>query len=286
MLESSFGHSNMFDSSANLQLLCLENETKAKWLIFARIECQEKRCSSVKIENYLPSLLNSRTNTYIYQVSKAVIGVNCQVFGNQESHQEWSCQEFRPRQGLTIKTTGKTPILYHSDYMREYGNLPDFPTSLQGVDRSAYIDCRGDASFCIKKQLPEGWVMRLPASVPKVDGRPFSVHTFSTGNVFAVGLNYPNCSPINTGVCLGGAIYVSRSDPDERRSLQEAQREGYVINLKKELRGFFSSQEAASGTYNSVIWQQDGLIFRVTGRLSKTEVIAIAFSMANEQPLH
>jgi hypothetical protein len=148
--EARNGHGNIHSSSVNIDLLCLENNNQAKWVIFAGAVCEEGRCDNQEartiMNNYMNPSFNSHTNTYDYKVSKAVVGVNCQVTEN--SHQEWSCNEIRYLQKFTLKTTGNTPLLPIGEYFRRYVYVPSYPGSIQGIEPSNYISCFGSPSFC------------------------------------------------------------------------------------------------------------------------------------------
>lgn len=136
----------------------------------------------------------------------------------------------------------------------------------------------------IKRELPSGWVMRLPASNEHL--RDLDAYAFNWNDMFAVQLTPPDCPATRGNVCIAGSIYISKYNSSEIESYQRARRQSYApITLRSGIRGFYTSGQAATGVYHSVIWQQDNQIYRVTGRIGRSAVIDIALSMANQAPI-
>ena len=140
----------------------------------------------------------------------------------------------------------------------------------------------------MKRELPKGWVMRLPAEGVDLGDLHHSSAN-SLNDRFEVVLIRPYCQRPDGG-CQAGTISTSKNNSRIIELYQKARRESYApITLKPDLRGFYLSGQ------NTVIWQQDDQIYKVSGSnpsqwdgvrtWEKSTVIDIAISMANQDPI-
>lgn len=114
----------------------------------------------------------------------------------------------------------------------------------------------------IQNELPDGLVMRLPASMPNTNGlRP---EVFSSNDYLAVIFALSQCpSPVNNS-CNMGRIFVTKLNTESRNWLEENRQNGEVISLREGVRGFYSPGIAAARGYTpSLIWQQNGMVYGV-----------------------
>jgi hypothetical protein len=136
----------------------------------------------------------------------------------------------------------------------------------------------------MQRQMPRGWVMRLPAfNEHLVD---LAAYFYDLDDMLLVQLSPANCDSPSSSVCDAGRIYTSKNDRDQIELYQTRRRDSFSpITLQEGMRGFYDVGHAASGSYHSVIWQQDNQIYYVSSRMGKSAVIDLALSMANQPPV-
>jgi len=133
----------------------------------------------------------------------------------------------------------------------------------------------------MRRELPSGWLVRLPSN--NSFKNKYIPVLFPWENDVHVVLKYatPECMRIaGTGgnYCVAGRIIFSRN-------LSGYQRSGERIMLTEGVLGFYGEGEAASGIYRGVTWKQDNQVYRVNGRIPRSDVLAIARSMATQKPI-
>lgn len=133
-------------------------------------------------------------------------------------------------------------------------------------------------------QMPRGWVMRLPAfNEHLVD---LAAYFYDLDDMLLVQLSPANCGSPSSSVCDAGKIYTSKNNRDQIQLYQTRRQDSFApITLREGIRGFYDVGHAASGSYHSVIWQQDNQIYYVSSRMGKSAVIDLALSMANQPPI-
>lgn len=133
----------------------------------------------------------------------------------------------------------------------------------------------------MRRELPTGWLVRLPSN-SSLTGKYIPVLFPRQGDVHIVlKYNTPECRRIaGTGgnYCVAGRIIFSRN-------LSKYQQSGERVMLTEGVLGFYGEGEAASGIYRGVTWKQDNQVYQVNGRIPRSDVLAIARSMATQQPI-
>jgi hypothetical protein len=169
-------------------ILCLENNSQAKWIIFSTVLCQRwseggrKYCPNDTITKGIVQFNRSEPskNTYIFKPKKTLIGTNCRVQKKEESKPGypfvWSCEKYTPQANLTIMTKGNESLEYVKEDYREIrkrflkflytssdpscriGPLdceleyPRYLFDAIGIpDSRTFEDCRGSAEYCNKR---------------------------------------------------------------------------------------------------------------------------------------
>ena len=137
----------------------------------------------------------------------------------------------------------------------------------------------------IRQQLPSGWVMRLPSSLPqeelypyiKSDSEGLTVHLTTT----------PDCADSNNPTsCTAIVLVVSAKDDSE-----DWPPEGDKItsvNVSEDMNGYYFTTGEGDSLIRYLVWQQDGLIYGVIAAgviISQEQVLNVANSMTNESPL-
>ncbi|MEO1148811.1 MAG: hypothetical protein AAFY26_24860 [Cyanobacteria bacterium J06638_22] len=137
----------------------------------------------------------------------------------------------------------------------------------------------------IRRELPPGLELRLPASIPgEVDLYPFISEATNTKLVISLGLT-PDCDA--TQACIVGVIGATNAEdalatwPPEGRDLTR-------VSVTDEIQGYHFLEGNGRSTVQFVMWQQDGMEYAVgtlADALTQGELVAIARSMASESPI-
>ncbi len=136
----------------------------------------------------------------------------------------------------------------------------------------------------MQRQMPRGWGMRLPAFNEHL--ADLVAYFYELDNILLVQLSPTNCGSPSSSVCDAGKIYTSKNNRDQIQLYQTRRQDSFApITLREGIRGFYDVGHAASGSYHSVIWQQDNQIYYVSSRMGKSAVIDLALSMANQPPI-
>ena len=136
----------------------------------------------------------------------------------------------------------------------------------------------------IRRELPDGWQMRLPASLPSdSELYPFISEATNTKLVISLGLT-PDCT---SATCTIGMIGAT----DAEATLREwppAGRSVTPVDLSQGIQGYHLLRGEGDATNQLVMWQQDGLVYGIitlADALSQEQLVAIARSMASESPI-
>lgn len=149
----------------------------------------------------------------------------------------------------------------------------------------------------IEERLPEGMVMRLPSEI-EIIGANGAIPLYgeiisNNSSKFSIGLiSQPNCP---AHFCQIGSLSVFNPDATNRalEFIQSRISSGAPITLREGVRGtymYIDLHAVSSPPYNTIIWEQDGLMYLVSlpsleRERDKENIIEIAKSMANEPPI-
>ncbi|MEC4865815.1 MAG: hypothetical protein SAJ11_06915 [Jaaginema sp. PMC 1078.18] len=145
----------------------------------------------------------------------------------------------------------------------------------------------------IRDTLPSHLKLRLPSYMPAISGNiyPYVDPDFVSPDSFSITLgNQPRC---DFHACAIGLFTVSRNITVEERlvNLRAMRQSVEAVNLKNNNAGFYSINQSGGSGYGwqSVFWQQNGLIYEVSLRhqdISRQNIIDIANSMVQTPPLN
>ncbi|MCU0569783.1 MAG: hypothetical protein MUF49_24815 [Oculatellaceae cyanobacterium Prado106] len=136
----------------------------------------------------------------------------------------------------------------------------------------------------IRRELPDGWSMRLPAAVPSTE--ELYPYVRSANNRLTVNLSIsPDCptsqNPASCTIGILGVSGVSEDFPPTGDNLS-------LVDLGNRVQGYHFTRGDGDEMNRLVVWQQDGLIYgavTMANVLSQEELMAIASSMATEPPI-
>jgi hypothetical protein len=171
-------------ASGKHMILCLENNSQAKWIIYSYVHCApwdnggQEYCPDGKVARATMEFNRTEPskNTYIFNPKKSLIGTNCRIVKRKDQFDSydwvWSCKKYTPRENLTIMTKGNESAFYVTAGGRDYKYFSKFmfnrssdPSCVQGIsrcetnypdlfnaigipDRRTFYDCRGNAEYC------------------------------------------------------------------------------------------------------------------------------------------
>ena len=142
-----------------------------------------------------------------------------------------------------------------------------------------------------KLTISKGMNIRLPSTFPNapngLSGYRPEIYTDQNG-YFSIIFAISSCPQPVTGMCDTGRIFAVKKGTNAETSFRQIQQQGILIDLTKQVSGYYRSYRSATrGGMEEVMWEQDGLIYGVMSRsMSKSEVISVAKSMANERPIY
>lgn len=146
----------------------------------------------------------------------------------------------------------------------------------------------------IQDSLPVGWSMRLPAEVLLRDSSgseesQYQVRVLSSNTGFGLTVSIFSCED-DLYSCLVGSFSVdSEALEENQRRFQEHQAAAALITLAPGIQGYQLLEDfipTPPSQFYSVMWEQDGLLYRV--RFSAQErqnILWMAQSMANQTPI-
>ena len=132
----------------------------------------------------------------------------------------------------------------------------------------------------IRQQFPAGWIVRLPSDSQVTRQYGARVLVWKENRTYDVLLIYKLCQNEQniSNDCIAGRLSFAKADGSPIGS-------GQSIQLANGVRGIYGQDTGATGTYGSLTWKQDNMIYNVNGRLAKDEVVALARSMATQRPI-
>jgi hypothetical protein len=164
-------------SSGSHVILCLENNSQAKWIIESSVQCINRNEIN-RDENYCPSTDFNRSepskNTYIFNPTKTLIGTNCSMVRKKRFDSYdwvWSCKKYT-RENLTIMTKGNGGMesimqngrgyKFYENFRKKYefsvpacpkdGNCtspyPNLSYAIGIPDRRTFLECGGNTKDC------------------------------------------------------------------------------------------------------------------------------------------
>ena len=137
----------------------------------------------------------------------------------------------------------------------------------------------------IRRQLPAGLEIRLPASIPgEVDLYPFISEATNTKLVISLGIT-PDCDA--TQACIVGVIGATNAEAALATWPPEG-RDRTRVSVTDEIQGYHFLEGNGQSTVQFVMWQQGGMEYAVgtfADALTRGELVAIARSMATEAPI-
>jgi len=146
----------------------------------------------------------------------------------------------------------------------------------------------------IQDRLPilKGMNIRLPSTFPNapngLSGYRPEIYTDPKNGYFAIIFAVSSCPQPVTGMCDTGRIFSAKKGTSTETLFRQTQQQGISINLTRQVSGYYRSYRSSTrGGMEEVMWEQDGLIYGVMSRsMSKSEVISVAKSMANERLIY
>ena len=136
----------------------------------------------------------------------------------------------------------------------------------------------------IRRELPEGWQMRLPSSLPSNSELfPFISEATDIKLVISLGLT-PDCA---SATCTIGMIGATDADATVQ-DWPPAGRNVTPVDLSQEIQGYHLLRGEGDATNQLIMWQQDGLVYGIVtmaGALNQEQLVTIARSMASEPPI-
>ena len=132
----------------------------------------------------------------------------------------------------------------------------------------------------IRRQLPKGLKMRLPASMPAT---PIQLYPFieSDGKVFKINIGIkPDCAKsANASSCTVGVLAVL--SPKNSEKWPPADRDISPVNLSGGIRGYYLAKSGG----RSIFWEQEGLIYAVAvvaNAVSQEQLLDLVNSMVSQ----
>ncbi|NJO74456.1 MAG: hypothetical protein HC833_12265 [Leptolyngbyaceae cyanobacterium RM1_406_9] len=136
----------------------------------------------------------------------------------------------------------------------------------------------------IRRELPDGWSMRLPATIPSAE--ELYPYVRSDNNQLTVNLSIsPDCpTSQNPASCTIGVLGVSEASEDFFPTGDNIS----SVDLGNRIQGYHFTRGDGNEMNRFVVWQQDGLAYGIAtlaSVLAQEELVAIASSMATEPPI-
>lgn len=146
----------------------------------------------------------------------------------------------------------------------------------------------------IQRNLPVGFVMRLPAEIrlggaSDIDESKLIVRVFSSEipRTYAVSIFTCDRGPLP---CLVGSFSADRNNSASAvRELQRHQAQGKRVTLSNDIFGYLMEgpEQKPSHRFSSVMWEQEGMLYTVTfPAIERQNILFMAYSMAHSTPLY